>query len=168
MIKFEKYHGAEPGNKLLEHSRWISERYERMNEQLLTLSSTFIGFLAVELALFAQIKPTSFPEKPLLNRFMIICGILVVSSIISFFIALISKRFELPILNDFQIALSLKSKELEVEPLRLMVSSEKSNPNIQDSFEIENRHLNKFYKPGLYLAGGAQLGVLALLIYLWA
>ena len=60
------------GDKFLNHARWISERYERMNEQLLTLSSTFIGFLAVELALIAQVSEEQIKNLGALKYFGIL------------------------------------------------------------------------------------------------
>jgi hypothetical protein len=56
----EAIEAQDADDALLTHSKWIAERFERMNEQLLTLSATFIGFLVIELGLLAQFDPTRF------------------------------------------------------------------------------------------------------------
>ena len=52
--------GDEPGDKLNAHvlqARWFSEILERMNEALVTLFGTFIGFVGIELAFLGQLEP---------------------------------------------------------------------------------------------------------------
>jgi hypothetical protein len=152
---------------LLEHTKWIAERFERMNEQLLTLSSTFIGFLAVELGLLGQTEKKTFEH----NRpafWVGVAGLVFLAiSIISFFVALWSLNFDLPKLEDFQGLLNVDKEVLEVEPLRMMLSTDEGHRNIQKSLESENLHLNRYYKAGLIFGATAQILIAILLFTIW-
>jgi len=152
---------------LLVHARWVAERFERMNEQLLTLASTFIGFLAIELGLLAQISLKSFRGDIWAKAIGCFALFLLFIGIILFFITLLSNNFEIPKLEDFQASAHLDTKEMRNESYRFMISSEESNRNIQKSLEDENIHLNRYYKPALIVSGMAQLLVVTLLIRLW-
>lgn len=156
------------GRSLLEHSKWIAERFERMNEQLLTLSGTFIGFLVVELGLIGQIDTRKVRHNGVARGFGIAGVILLAVSVIAFFIALWSVRFQIPRLQTFQEILAFPEKDIESEPLRLMLSSDERDRNIQKSLENENIHINRYYKAGLVSGGLAQICIVTLLIVLWA
>lgn len=164
---FKDFHGAGPGDKLLDHARWIAERFERMNEQLLNLSGTFIGFLSVELGLFAQLSNNA--RADLGNwKFVGIVGMATLgTSIICFFLALTSIYFPIPSLDSFQSAIDLDKEKLNMEPLRLMVSSNFDDKNIQKSLHRENRYINLFYRPGLYLGLVSQILIVLTLIVYW-
>ena len=152
---------------LLEHTKWIAERFERMNEQLLTLSSTFIGFLAVELGLLGQIEKKTFDSNHAAFRVGVAGLACLALSIISFFVALWSLNFALPKLEDFQSLLRVDKDDLEVEPLRMMLSTDEGDRNIQKGLESENRHINRYYKAGLVLGAIAQIFIAVLLFTIW-
>lgn len=154
-------------DNLLSHARWVAERYERMNEQLLTLSSTFLGFLAIEIALLTQIDKNTINEKSILAVLGLATLALLVGSACAFFLALVSISFKVPTLEDFQFALKLTKEEKYLEPAKLMFSSNKSIPNIQESFERENAYLNKLYVPGLWLGFMGQLSLGILIYTIW-
>ena len=158
---------GDAGKALLEHIKWIAERFERMNEQLLTLSSTFIGFLAVELGLLGQIEKKTFDSNHPAFRVGVAGLACLALSIISFFVALWSLNFALPKLEDFHSLLSVEKDALEVEPLRLMLSTDEGDRNIQKSLEGENRHINRYYKAGLVLGAVAQIFIVVLLFTIW-
>ena len=165
--EFEDFHGDITGDKYLVHVRWLAERYERMNEQLLNLSGTFIGFLAIELGLIAQVNHEFIRNNTKLFQIGISAVFLLVVAIVSFFICLSSNKFKIPNLEMLQGALDIDEEELKFEPIRLMLSSEKSNYNIQESLEDENSFINRFYKIGLR-AGILGQVVIGFFIYsLW-
>jgi hypothetical protein len=141
---------------LLEHAKWIAEHFERMNEQLLTLSSTFIGFLAVELGLLGQIDKSKINKNvPTLTLGIAgLCSLAV--SIICFFVASWSLGFQIPKLEDSQSISALDPKDIQIEPLRLMLSTDQNDRNIQKSLESENRHINRYYKLGLICGRAAH------------
>jgi len=161
------FHGEESGDKLLQHMKWITERFERMNEQLISLSATFIGFLAVELALLAQLDNSDLKNSQPGTLFAVMCVVCLVVSIILFLINLNSADFRITILEDFQKALKLDKNELSKFPLHLMISTEASNDNLQYSFERENKILNKFYRPALIFGFIGQLSLAILVIMFW-
>jgi hypothetical protein len=157
----------EARDHLLQHMRWISERFERMNEQLLTLSSTFIGFLAIELGLLAQIPAKTIREDNWSKGIGGVALLCLFVGIILFFITLLSKYFAIPKLEDFQDSSLLDVAEMRNEPYRMMISTQERDRNIQESLEEENNHLNRYYKPALIVSGVAQLVVVTFLIRLW-
>lgn len=157
----------EARDHLLLHMRWIAERFERMNEQLLTLSSTFIGFLAIELGLLAQIPATTIREDNWSKGIGGVALICLFVGIILFFMTLLSKYFAIPKLEDFQDSSLLDIAEMRNEPYRMMISTQERDRNIQKSLEEENNHLNRYYKPALIVSGAAQLLVIIFLIRLW-
>lgn len=164
---FYDFHAGPVGDKFLNHARWISERYERMNEQLLTLSSTFIGFLAVELALIAQVSEEQIKNLGALKYFGILGIGFLGLALVFFFKALTSNNFEIPDLERLQAALELDEVELELEPLKLMLKSDASDLNIQQSLENENAFINKHYKRAIKSAGAAQAVIVFVLIWAW-
>ena len=168
MEDLKDYHGKEAGTALLTHMKWIAERYERMNEQLISLSGTFIGFLAVELALLAQINKSDFENRAWIAHLGIFCIVSLVSSLMLFFLTLRSIDFELPLLEDFKKAILLDKKELEKAPLRLMLSTSVNNANLQNSLEEENELLNKFYRPALLVGFIGQVLLAILVVALWS
>jgi hypothetical protein len=146
----------------------MDSRTLRANERIaLTLSSTFIGFLAVELGLLAQLRKSDLSGHVERISTAIFAVSILALSICFFLIALWSKSFPILKLIDFQDALTLKPRHQENEPFRMMLSSNERDSNILKSLEAENAHLNKFYKPRLVLAGVGQLFVVVLLIIVW-
>lgn len=165
--QYYEYHGEHPGDKFLSQVKWFSERYERMNEQLLTLSSTFIGFLAVELALIAQVDQKQIKDLGEL-KYLGIFGILLLGiSLLLFFMALTSNKFDIPDLKKFQSAMGLDERKLALEPIRLMLDTDESDSNLQKSLELENKHINKYYQPALLFGGVAQFVIVLVLIIGW-
>ena len=151
---------------MLSHSRWIAERYERMNEQLLTLSSTFIGFIAVELALLGQAYRDTHKHGPVYP--FSVAAIALVLSVLSFLIALWSLNFEIPKLSNIQDAIeNLDDKQLAKYELWTMTHGGENNRNIQKSLEKENKHINRYYKAGLILGALGQVAVGTFLMMQW-
>lgn len=150
-----------------EFTMWLVERWEVMNLQLTQLAVTFIGFLGIELAIFAQVDPNKIDFFPCARQLGALAILALLVAITLFLWVIISDKFLIPgsaRLRDF----------VANEPRKGMTMAEYflltdgiADEDLFVSLEQENRNLNRTYMPGIYVSGFGQLLIGILLIGSW-
>lgn len=148
-------------------ARWFGERLERMNEALVTLSGTFIGFLGIELAFLGQLDSNQINlnwTSTISSRLSVISIIL---AILLFVVAMKSDEFNMPDLDTLQSSWLNPKKDRSHEPLRILLDLD-DNYNIINSLEKENDTINKWYPKAIYLGLVGQISLAVFLFAKWA
>jgi hypothetical protein len=148
-------------------ARWFGERLEKMNEALVTLSGTFIGFLGIELAFLGQLDASEINlnwTSTISSRITVVSIIL---SILFFFVTMKSDDFEMPDLDTLRKSWSKPKNGRMQEPLRILIEQD-DNYNIIKSLEKENATINRWYPKATAFGLIGQLSLAVFLFAKWA
>ncbi len=148
-------------------ARWFAERLERMNEALVTLSGTFIGFLGIELAFLGQLSAEETSVNWTSTISSRVSVVFIILSILFFFITMKSDDFEMPDLGTLRRSWHEPKNEILKEPLRILIDQD-DNFNIIKSLEKENEDINKWYPIATALGLIGQLSLVIFLFAKWA
>jgi hypothetical protein len=148
-------------------ARWFGERLERMNEALVTLSGTFIGFLGIELAFLGQLDAKEININWTSTVSSRVSVISIIFSIIFFFITMKSDDFEMPDLDTLHRSWHEPKKGRVKEPLRILLDQD-DNDNIIKSLERENSAINRWYPIATTFGLVGQLSLAVILFAKWA
>ena len=148
---------------IVDHLQWLVERDERINEGFLQRSSTFIGFLAVELSLVGQASsdsihlselPTRHWPVPLLFLLTVLC---LLGALVSFLISLLTQNIDS---DDFSSDLRKAVDDSETIAFDTVIKSllgrHNGDPNHFTSLAAENKLRSTGYLVGVYFAFMAQ------------
>ncbi len=145
-------------------ARWFAERLENMNEALAQYSGVFIGFLGIELVLLGQTPQEDFLRNSYSKSIALISSFLIILAIGLFFIALWSKKFEMPVLSDLRNAWNNPRENRKNETLDILISEDGPAGNIMRSLFEENEHLNRYYSWGIIAAGISQISLVVFVL----
>ena len=136
---------------LTEQARWIIERYEGINSELLTRSAQMIGFLGVEFGLVLN-------KLDSLNLLMSLVGLsFMLISILAFVFSAIPKSVTLPDIKTLHKTLD-KSEGARLRiTIEQLYSSSIENSNYLTSLAKENEHRSKSFKWGIITLSAAQI-----------
>ena len=148
-------------------ARWFAERLENMNEALAQYSGVFIGFLGIELVLLGQTPQEDFLRNSYSKSIALISSFLIILAIGLFFIALWSKKFEMPVLSDLRNAWDNPRENRINETLDILISEDGPAGNIMRSLFEENEHLNRYYRWGIIAAGISQISLVVFVLSRW-
>jgi hypothetical protein len=148
-------------------ARWFGERLERMNEALVTLSGTFIGFLGIELAFLGQLGPKEINTNWTSTITSRVSVISIILAIVLFVVAMKSDDFDMPDLDLLRKSWHDTKDGKNYEPLRILLDQD-DNQNIIRSFEKENETINKWYPKAIYLGLLGQISLAVFLFAKWA
>jgi hypothetical protein len=148
-------------------ARWFGERLERMNEALVTLSGTFIGFLGIELAFLGQLEPNEINTNWTSTIASRISVTSIIFAIIFFVVAMKSDEFDMPDLDLLRNSWHQPKKGRNYEPLRILLDQD-DNLNIIKSLEKENETINRWYPKAIYLGLLGQISLAVFLFAKWA
>ena len=148
-------------------ARWFGERLERMNEALVTVSGTFIGFLGIELAFLGQIDPHEINANWTSTISSRVAVTSIILAIIFFFITMKSDDFEMPDLDSLRKSWHDPKINRSEEPLRILIDQD-DNFNIIKSLEKENGAINRWYPIATAFGLFGQLSLAIFLFAKWA
>lgn len=148
-------------------ARWFGERLERMNEALVTLSGTFIGFLGIELAFLGQLGPEEINTNWTSTITSRISVISIIFAIILFVVAMKSDDFDMPDLDSLRNSWYKPKESRSYEPLRILLDQD-DNLNIIKSLEKENKTINGWYPKAIYCGLLGQISLAVFLFAKWA
>jgi hypothetical protein len=151
----------------VQQARWFGERLERMNEALVTLSGTFIGFLGIELAFLGQLDGSEINLNWTSTISSRVAVVSIILSIIFFFVTMKSDDFEMPDLESLRKSWHDPKNGRLQEPLRILIDQDE-NFNIIKSLEKENETINRWYPKATAFGLIGQLSLAVFLFSKWA
>jgi len=153
--------------EILGLQKWVAERHERANEAISNRSTTILGFLGLEIAVFAVLSPKSYTHPIYIAIAGLITSLLVLSTIFCLLLVLKTKHFLWPSEDKIERALSFSVKRQIVFLKEILSQPDARNHGIFYNLRRENRQLHKPFTFAIWLTFVTQISMLVLLATMW-
>lgn len=154
--EFKILHDNQSVDSLANHARWVTDYISTGTNQILARSSTFIGFLSIEISFIANWDPKNFERVPHFRWFFTFGLAAAITSVFFLLWASKVKYFTYPDFGEIEDGIEHKKVSASITILNAFLQ-ENNNRNLYDELSEENAHVSRFFGIGMKFLFASQI-----------